>query len=137
MSETWSSLLAGVVGAVVGGVASLAGSMFVNKWQMATHARMRLYDELLPNLASAMDSAIDPQVPEDQMAEEYVPELLEKVRRASAIAGPVERKAAHNLTVLWNRYQDTPWRLGPAMTFSSDIQREIEGLSDHLAAKLG
>jgi hypothetical protein len=47
-SETWSSLLAALVGAIVGGAASLAGTMLVNRMQMATNARMRLYDELLP-----------------------------------------------------------------------------------------
>jgi hypothetical protein len=38
MSEVWTSLLSGVVGALVGGAASLAGTMVVNKQQMATHA---------------------------------------------------------------------------------------------------
>jgi CHASE1-domain containing sensor protein len=50
MSETWTSLLAALVGAIVGGAASLAATMVVNKQQMATNAQMRLYDELLPKL---------------------------------------------------------------------------------------
>jgi hypothetical protein len=95
MSEPWISLVAALVGAIVGGAASLAGTMVVNKQQMATNARLRLYYELLPNLERAMESAILPQVPEDQVAEERMPELLEEVQRASAIAGGFERKAAY------------------------------------------
>jgi hypothetical protein len=83
---------------------SLLGTRLAVKHQMATNARMRLYDELLPRLADAVDAVIDPQVPEDQLAEEVMPELLEEVRRASAITSRFERKAAHKLMVLWREY---------------------------------
>jgi hypothetical protein len=53
MDEVWISLLSGVVGAVVGGAASLAGTVLVNRMQMATNARLRLYDDLLPKLTAA------------------------------------------------------------------------------------
>jgi hypothetical protein len=103
MSETWTNLLSGAVGAffgaIVGGTFSLLGTKYAIKHQMATNARMRLYDELLPRLAKAVDAVINPQVPEDQMAEVVMSELLEKVRRASAITGRFERKAAHKLMV--------------------------------------
>jgi hypothetical protein len=98
MSETWSSLLAGIIGAIVGGAASLAGTMVVNKQQMATNARMRLYDELLPKLERTIDE-------HEEIAEERVPELLAAVRRASAIAGRLERRDAHNLWQLWGEHQ--------------------------------
>lgn len=97
--------MSGVVGAIMGGAASLAGTMVVNKRQMATNARMRLYDELLPNLASRIDVMLDgTDYKALTVAEEQVPELLEKVRRASAIAGPRKRKAAHNLAMLWSEF---------------------------------
>jgi hypothetical protein len=106
MSETWSSLLAGVVGAIVGGAASLAGTMVVNKRQMATNARMRLYDELLPNLASRIDVMLDGTDYETRdVAEKQVPQLVEAVRRASAITGRLERQDAHNLSRLWGEHQ--------------------------------
>jgi hypothetical protein len=104
MSDTWTSLLSGVVGAIVGGAASLAGTMVVNKRQMATNARMRLYDELLPELERAIDDHPLNGVPEP-MATERVPELLAAVRRASAIAGRLERRDAHNLWQLWGEHQ--------------------------------
>jgi hypothetical protein len=109
MSETWTNLLSGAVGAIfgaiVGGTFSLLGTRLAVKQQMATNARWRLYDELLPKLADAVDAAIDPQVPEDQVAEMVMPDLLAKVRRASAIAGRSERKDAHNLWRLWGEHQ--------------------------------
>jgi hypothetical protein len=110
MSETWTSLLSGVVGAIVGGAASLAGTMLVNKQQMTTNARMRLYDELLPKITDRIDSILDDT--EDPatkfVAGEQIPGLLDAVRRACAIVGPFERKASHNLIVLWLEYLNTP-----------------------------
>jgi hypothetical protein len=103
MSETSTNLLSGVVGAIVGGAASLAGTMLVNKRQMATNARIRLYDELLPNLASHIHVLLDSADYETVVeANKQMPELLAKVRRATAIAGPRERKVARYLTMLWS-----------------------------------
>jgi hypothetical protein len=163
MSETWTSLLAALVGAIVGGLASLGGTMLVNKQQMATNARMRLYDELLPELADAVDGVIEPLVPEDQVAGEVLPERLEKVRRASAIASRHERRFANNLWQLWGEHQagrqaeieawtpripksvnadpdpppGTEPPLTPAQRRLRRIREEIEAFSDHLATKLG
>jgi hypothetical protein len=128
MSETWTSPLSGAVGAflgaIVGGTFSLLGTRYAIKHQMATNARMRLCDELLPKLADAVDSVIDPLVPEDQMAEVGMPELLERVRRASAIAGRFERKAAHKLMVLWRQYEGVsalPLPHIPSPVLASDV----------------
>jgi hypothetical protein len=105
MSEPWISLLAALVGAIVGGAASLAGTVLVNRMQMATNARMRLYDELLPRLKDAVDAVMNPLVPEpEDQAKRVMPELLVTVERASAIAGRKERSAVHKLALLWFRY---------------------------------
>jgi hypothetical protein len=163
MSETWTSLLSGVVGAIVGGAASLAGTMVVNKRQMATNARMRLYDELLPELERAVD---DLKGLTEPMAMERVPELLAAVR-ASAIAGRLERKDAHNLWQLWGEHQaelqaemeaweeetrtllpisvnadpdPPPGREPPPSAYELRLRRireEIRAFSDKLGAKLG
>jgi hypothetical protein len=167
MSETWTSLLAALVGAIVGGLASLGGTMLVNKQQMATNARMRLYDELLPRLSRAIDALLDGHVDPitQQVAEEQTPELLAAVRRASAIAGRLERRDAHNLSQLWGEHQaklpveHKAWleSLTPPVSVNADpdpppgykrppspaerrlrkIQEEIRALSDYLGAKLG
>jgi hypothetical protein len=154
MSETWTSLLSGVVGAIVGGAASLAGTMVVNKRQMATNARMRLYDQLLPELDDAIVEHMGVAVPE----------LLEAVRRASAIAGRAERRDAHNLWQLWREHQaeleversafetlgmpeavnadpdPPPGYKPPPSPYKlrlSRIREEIKAFSDKLGAKLG
>jgi hypothetical protein len=162
MSETLISLLSAFVGAIVGGTASLAGTMVVNRRQMTVNARMRLYDELLPKLADAVDSILDENLDPitAYAAGEQMPELLGAVRRASAIAGRSERKAAHDLWVLWIEHVEAPTPAmpkEPPMAVNADpppppgykpppspaehrlgkIQREIQALSDHLGAKLG
>jgi hypothetical protein len=160
MSDTLTSLLAALVGAIVGGAASLIGTMIVNKQQMATNARVRLYDELLPNLALRVDGLLDDWEPASAVAEEQMPDLLEAVRRASAIAGPFERKAAHNLASLWVEHRSAPRAEMPTHlpeSVSADppdppgkeptpspaerrlrkMQEEIRALSDHLGATLG
>jgi len=99
----------------------LLGTRYAIKHQMATNARMRLYDELLPKLADAVDTVIEPLVPEDQMAEMGMPELLERVQRASAITGRFERKAAHKLMVLWRRYEGVSALPLPRRVSASDM----------------
>jgi hypothetical protein len=163
MSAVWTSLLSGVVGAIVGGAASLAGTMVVNKRQMATNARMRLYDELLPELERAIDDRTG-------ATEERVPEVLAAVRRASAIAGRLERRDARNLWQLWGEHQakleaeteaerraweertrtlpvsvhadpdPAPWAERPPSAYELRLRRireEIRAFSDKLGAKLG
>ena len=155
MSDTWISLLAALVGAIVGGAASLAGTMVVNKRQMTTNARMRLYDELLPSLARAVDalrSVFDP------IGVDEVADLLAAVRRASAIAGRSERNTSHDLAVRW-AYLSVVWAelaapspeetspdlpnapgTKPGSYTESRLRSMLEAIqafSDHLGAKLG
>ena len=115
MSETWSSLLAGVVGALVGGAASLAGTVLVNKMQMATNARMRIYDELLPRLERAVDDF--GKYPLSEAADDaakHVDETFAALRRASAIAGRQERRGVQDLSGLWFDYQRAETAMGEA-----------------------
>jgi hypothetical protein len=109
MTETWSNLLSGVVGAIVGGAASLAGTMLVNKMQMATAARMRMYDELLPKLERAMDGS-------DPVSAEGADDILARLGRASAIAGRPERRAVHDLASALAEYRrlTREWNNTPA-----------------------
>ena len=135
MSETWTSLLAGVVGAIVGGAASLAGTVLVNKMQMATNARMRLYDELLPKLEQATDHVYQGRTALPFEDEQWSDAVL-AMRRAAAIAGRHERKAVHELAPF---FEGSPWRYhdDDAKARSETIRTEIRALSDYLGAKLG
>ena len=105
MTETWTSLLAAFVGAIVGGAASLAGTVLVNKMQMSTNARMRLYDELLPKLEQAADRMQYPPTPTPFEQEERLAAVL-AMRRAGAVAGRHERKAVNRLVLL---FQGPEW----------------------------
>jgi hypothetical protein len=141
--------------------------MVVNKRQMATNARMRLYDELLPRLERTLDdhnnSSLDPYT----RNQASVSEVLSSVRRAGAIAGRQERRAVHNLALLWSEHEsveepelplniplsvdpDPPippgkepapgsWQARQAKreTFLSEMREEVRAFSDYLGAKLG
>jgi hypothetical protein len=96
MSEAWSNLFAALVGAIVGGAASLAGTMVDDRMQMTTNARIQMYFQLLPELERAIDDRTG-------VAEERVPELLAAVRRASAIAGWLDQgRAALDIALVAN-----------------------------------
>ena len=166
MSEAWSNLLAALVGAIVGGAASLAGTVLVNRMQMATNARLRMYDELLPAFARKVDrseTATSGQVMLAAIAE--ADGALDALRRASAIAGRQERKAVHKLMNLWIDLQVARRVEGPtdlsdevevfavaaqvkppeeasyakrkSTKLRSELEEEIQGLSNYLGAKLG
>jgi len=56
LSESTTSLLAALLGALVGGAASLAGSIVVSRWSRSSEARLRLYDELVPAAMTAYET---------------------------------------------------------------------------------
>jgi hypothetical protein len=114
MSETWTSLLAALVGAIVGGAASLAGTMLVNKQQFATNARMRMYDDLLPRLQGAIaDFEESPFSEAAGDAAKSVADTLAALRRASAMAGGKERSGVSAVEYQWRDYREA------AMAFSA------------------
>jgi hypothetical protein len=110
MSETWTSLLSGVVGAIVGGAASLAGTVLVNRMQLATNARMRMYDELLPKFQQDVEEFIrtapDKGFREtSQDAAQRVDEALRALMRASTAAGGRERRYVAGMVPIWTFLQ--------------------------------
>jgi hypothetical protein len=46
--DWWVPLLAALLGALVGGVATLTASVLVKRWELRKTTRIRMYDELLP-----------------------------------------------------------------------------------------
>ncbi len=70
--EFWAALL----GALVGGFAAAAGSVLVNRRELVRSARVRLHDELLPELEESVDQSRD-----------EFRKQLEASRRASVLAG--------------------------------------------------
>jgi hypothetical protein len=147
MSETWSSLLAGVVGAIVGGAASLAGTVLVNRMQMATNARVRMFEELLPRLERALGpynralaSVVNEKVGGSEQ-DESVQEALTALARTGSIAGRQERAHSKKLLLLW---VDKGRDLSPdeeesaeLQAFAKDFANEMLALMATLQAKLG
>jgi hypothetical protein len=121
MSDTWVSLLSALVGALVGGAASLAGTVLVNRMQMATAARMRMYDEMLPKLSEAISGP-------NQLDRDAVTKILEQLLRVGAIAGRSERKSTRKLLSSFAEYQvlNDRWSNTPApLPFELDSNKHI------------
>lgn len=76
-----SGFLAALAGAVVGGGASLAGSVLVNRREHVRAARIRLHDELVP----ALREELPPKV--GFLLDSHFEEVLEATRRAAVLAG--------------------------------------------------
>jgi hypothetical protein len=47
-SDVWVPLLAALLGALVGGLLALIGSVLVKRWELRKTTRIRMYDELMP-----------------------------------------------------------------------------------------
>jgi hypothetical protein len=144
MSETWTSLLSGVVGAIVGGAASLAGTMLVNRMQMANNARMRMYDQLLPELdgvvadLNRMHLATGWDWVSDYRAK--ASETVRALERASSIAGREERAAAHKLASRWAEAEQpiTVWvesRSKLARAANEEVEEALSPLGEEMQIK--
>jgi hypothetical protein len=87
-SDVAVALLGAFLGAVVGGATSLAGSVIVNRMQLKRQMRIRMYDELLPQLSEhftrtpwGVHHRIYGNLPRD------FERIVTEVERASVIAG--------------------------------------------------
>jgi hypothetical protein len=128
VSDSVGNLLSALLGAIVGGVLTLAGSVVMNRSVTARAARIRLYDELLPQLGGAFSSFLedwDVHARGDSVARD-----LEAMSRVSVIAGPRERSAVANLRIAWGKLSPAPralpnWRtnLAPRPSTSSRSYR--------------
>jgi hypothetical protein len=49
-SDVWVPLLSALLGAIVGGLTALLGSVLVKRWELKKTTRIRMYDELMPAL---------------------------------------------------------------------------------------
>jgi hypothetical protein len=90
MSDASTNLLAALLGAIVGGLLTLAGSVLVNTWELRRTARFRIYDELLPKI---MDETW-PSLKWNGDHPELFHQSMTTLQRASAVLGPNEWVAA-------------------------------------------
>jgi hypothetical protein len=89
-SDIWVPLLAALLGAVVGGLLALAGSVLVNRWELRRTARLGMYVELLPRVKNETW----PRFRGRGEGREAFEQSLDALKRAGAIVGPRESVSA-------------------------------------------
>jgi hypothetical protein len=89
-SDVWVPLLAALVGAIVGGLLALAGSVLVNRWELRRTARFRVYQELLPRVMNETW----PRFRWHGEQAELFEQSMDALQRASTVPGPREWLAA-------------------------------------------
>jgi hypothetical protein len=150
-SGVWVPLLAALLGALVGGVATLTGSVLVKRWELKKTTRIRMYDELLPapleqyrRIATTMRyfwergqwSPAPPRM-----------ELLEnagELRRAGLIVGGREAQITERIWTLWREHTTDAVALGARpLRWHPDepeaigaMYEELESLTERLHAHL-
>ena len=120
LSDTTTNLLSALLGAIVGGAASLAGSIVVGRWSRVSDARLRLYDELLPEATSTWEQLrynIGISELHDRMNG-----TVHALRRASVVAGQPERRAADAIVRAWDQIDRAPHTINP------ETREAVEGL---------
>jgi hypothetical protein len=84
------ALLSALLGAVVGDVATLVGSVLVNRWELRRAARFRMYQELLP----LVKNETWPRYRWRGNEREEFERSLDALVRAGTVAGPLEWRIA-------------------------------------------
>jgi hypothetical protein len=106
-SEDTLNLISALLGAIVGGVASLAGSIVVSRWTRASDARLRLYEQLVPE-AQRAQRRLRGHLDDEQLRNGLI-HALRDIHRASVVAGKSERKTAHFIVKEW-RWVSPVWK---------------------------
>jgi hypothetical protein len=86
--DLWPALLGAVVGAIVGGAATLFASLIVERQRVARETRIRMYDELLPAVRDGSMGYSGSRIRHETTSEiEEFERLLGELERARLIAG--------------------------------------------------
>jgi hypothetical protein len=156
-NELVAALIGALVGGLASGVAALGGSVVVNRIQLKKATRLRMYDEVLPQVArpfgvlqDQFTTKADPLAPPEFLS------LVDNLERLSVIAGGKDRQLAGDIRRLvyrrqgfidtergdeWEYYLptgDRKWLGDPEALVGLDqeIRRAIQRLSKYLADKV-
>jgi hypothetical protein len=134
VSGVWVPLLSALLGAIVGGAATLSGSVLVNRWELRRTARFRMYEELLPRVKNETW----PRFRWDGHDRELFEQSLDALERVGAIAGPLEWRCAAMARLTGQGYA---WKLSDALrdgdseaAFREDMEAEARRL-DEISSK--
>ncbi len=125
-----------VAGAVVGGAASLAGSVVVQRRQVVRETRLKIYREILPDLVEdVMNTMADQQVERD----------FRELVRLCALVGRSPRELAENASNDFDSIRLAPHSApdaegrvvrDPKRAERSEVRRELVRLEESLRTKL-
>jgi hypothetical protein len=151
-----TELVAALLGALVGGAASLAGSVIINRLQLRREMRIRIYYELIPKLLKSSFTISENRrilpVPQDKLPSEFR-STVRDIERAAVIAGRGDLAMVKRLnSVIAARDQTYVYLMFKSNTNSEeklsdddrmelvrkdgDIGRLLLEFSDYLARKL-
>lgn len=99
MSDAVINLISGVIGALVGGAASLAGTVMVGRMQFVRSARVRIFREILPKISERTLPAFLAEQESDDCFNSYVASVAELAREAQ-VAGRPEGRAMRKIFAL-------------------------------------
>lgn len=124
---------AGLVGAIIGGVLSIIGSVLVSRYEHKRQQRGRIYDGYLPALLSGPSASAD----------------VEGMLRAATVAGREDRRRAVRIRPLYEETQQTQealrkeWgsvpsdrEIAEADAARQRLRVELESYADWLEKKL-
>jgi hypothetical protein len=102
VGDLWAALL----GAIVGGLLALAGSVLVNRWELRRTARLRMYEELLPKV----ENETWPRLKWGHAGTVEFIQSLDALQRASVIAG-------------LNEFLETTWLMVNAQKYVTLVEK--------------
>lgn len=118
--EVWIPLGSALLGAVVGGVASLGASVVIDRIRLSRDTRVRIYDEYLGRavgeVARLVRLAEDGQIDVHSME---VIQALAQVRRAAVIAGRKDVRQIAHWQAAYSALSDLDTEIG-ALRWGSD-----------------
>jgi hypothetical protein len=135
LSDVVSNLLSGVVGALVGGIASLGGSVLVNKQQRNIAVCQRVYSELPKVMDSWGKIQVTSKRPGGSTYDSAVDKTFQEIGRISPLAG---RRVNRRVDAIWTDYAN--WIIDRAEqreVREERIWKGLKELDDYLKSRLG
>jgi hypothetical protein len=135
VSDFASNLLSGLIGAIIGGVFSLAGSIIINRRERKAALRHQLY-LLATDLAPKMEAA-----PYGRLSKADIDETVkqaERLSRLGAIAGSDERRLATEAADQWLKARNAGGRqdLSDMTSHLTNASNALDELLELLKRKL-
>jgi hypothetical protein len=128
MSDAFTNLLAALLGAIVGGLLTLAGSVLVNRWELRRTARFRIYEELLPKITQETWPSLKLHGEQPELFHQS----MDALQRASTILGPNEWRAASIAQLDAMKYLERFFSKPESEDEKQERARELEAIAKEI-----